>query len=84
VTAASAVVFTTNSAGASEPVGAPAPRHFGCVEPPTGHETDPVGGHPGAAGLVSARETVEGATGNAAGTAWNAVTRSEQINLGSC
>ena len=68
--------LTAGPAAAMQPPGPPAQQHFGCP--------DPVGGHPGAAGIVDATARVNALTGNPMPTAWNAVYHADPIVLGEC
>lgn len=65
---------------AMQPPGGPAQEHFGCVD----GEQNPVGGHPGAAGLVAATPKVGELTDDKLPTAWNAVEHADPIELGDC
>lgn len=65
-----ALGLTAGPALAFEPPGNQDPYLFGCTDDLVSH---PVLGHPGAAGLVGARATVEDNTDNPRGTAWKAV-----------
>ena len=75
-----AMALTTGSALAMEPPGEPAQQHFGCID----GQTEPILGHPGAAGLSHATPKVAGLTGNSQPTAWNAVAHADPIELGGC
>lgn len=67
-------------ATAMQPPGEPAQDNFGCVD----GQDNPVGGHPGAAGIADAAARVKGLTGDPTPTAWNAVEHADPIEFGSC
>lgn len=74
------VAATAGTAVAMQPPGEPAQGNFGCVDGSDG----PVGGHPGAAGIVDAATRVGGLTDDPTPTAWNAVEYADPIDFGSC